>query len=276
MKKLLLNSLLVTLLIAMSMVIVISAPATLAVEKVSTAVAEATVAYEQAQFLLNTEGKVCGLTFEETKEKMPSIGIKNTAPEIRGFSADNGKLVRCKATHEAKLDESELLAEGSSSISINKVEVIDQSKLDELGIEITASAIVDATVRMVGDKAYHRFVTADKGATEVARLYFPSENASSKRYISVRYADWDGDGDYELCLRAGTRRSAKKATSSNEGSGDSGTSGSDGGNTNNGGNSNNGGGSSSNEPNPHYREWADSDSSTSSGGGEPDPHFRGY
>lgn len=255
----------------LSIVVIISASTALAVEKVSTAVAEATVVYAQARFLLNSDGKVCGLTFEETKEKMPYVAVDKTAAEISGFSADKGKLVRCKATHEATLDEDMTLAEGSSVVSVQTVEVTDQGKLDTLGIKATAEAIVDATVRMEGNKAYHRFITKDRGSIEVAKIYLPSEKNSSKRYISVRYADWDGDGDYELCLRAGTRTGAKKA-SSNEG----GDSGSDGGNTNNGGNSNNGGGSSSNEPNPHYRLWADSNSSTSSGGSEPDPHFRGY
>lgn len=255
----------------------------LAVEKVSGNSSNLTTVVENtkqtANFLLTNTGKVCGLLFGE---KLSTVSINETAPNITGYSKDNGKLVRYKGGHYATLTPESKLLDGGSTIEIVKLEILASTPpvLNE-----NVNAIIDATIvaEELGDntyRAYHRFFDKDVGQ-EVAKLYI-----TDSYYISVRYADWDGDGDLELGLRAGLSKSSSGGSGGGgSDDGDSGDGGSGDGGSGNGG-SGNGGSDSGNEtpgntinpPDPHYRDWPDnnSDSSNSNSGPKPDPHYRDF
>jgi len=206
--------------------------------------------YQQVNILLDGSGKVCGLLSRD--ENNTAVSLHEVATTLSGYSCDAGKLVRSKTGHIVTLTEDGYLSAGHSVISAT-LQIMPEGMaiFQYLGLS-TANEVNDATIvaERLSDgtfRAYHRFLDSNKG-TEVGRLYA----AGSSKYASIRYADWDGDGDMELCYRAGLAK--KSSSNKSHGGGSSGSTG--------GGNGGNG---SSRPPVQHSQNNYNDGGSSSSG-----------
>lgn len=202
MKKFL--SLVLALVLSLSLVSFSSA---YAVEFLDSAEEETTeVVTEQVAFLLSNEGKVIGIaTIKETTKKFTLAGADGRITNIVG----NGKVARAKGWS------SNAVYEDGEIVNATTVEVV--LTITEAGKErgyegFTANDLVLETIVAKSESQMaHRFLVKDKGVV-IATLQI----AGTNKVIAIWEADWDGDGDKELCLRAGV--APKSTGGSNNGS----------------------------------------------------------
>lgn len=216
----------ISLVLALSLVFALCTSAAQAVEIINPTDPQTTLdengdvelTLEQAYFILAKNGKVVGQLTKNEGKKVLAINTAETA--ITG-TLTNGKLVRAKNRMIIELNADNHISSGAQAVDCYLV-ILDQEVMSGLQLG-TAAEVVDATIEAVPNGTrgnyigYHRFLDSDRGV-KVAEIRF-----SETKYASVWLTDWDGDGDEELCLRAGT------APKSNNG-GDNGNQGGDDGN----------------------------------------------
>ena len=193
-------ALVLSLVLALSLVCCSSA---YAVEFLDSEEEESTeVVTEPVAFLLSNEGKVIGVSsIKENNKKFTLAGEDARITNIVG----NGKLARAKGwTANAIYEDGEI----ANATTVEVVLTITEAGAEREYDGFTANDLVLETIVAKSEtQMAHRFLVKDKGVV-IATLQI----AGTNKVIAIWEADWDGDGDKELCLRAGVAQSSSSSS----------------------------------------------------------------